>query len=113
MIDIWANPALLILLGAIPSLTVAILAHRRSGSVAKTTEQSQIVTNQTAGVNQVIDAMDQHTKNLQEDNRLLREGIGECRLELQKIIQQLAIAIDDVAVMRRALAKDIDDNPRY
>lgn len=112
MSDLLNNPAFLIIIAAIPGFVLGVLAHRRSGQVAKVTEQSQATTSHSGAINQVIEGMNDLNKNLQEDNRLLREGIGECKVELGKIIQQQRALVDEVTLLKKALAKDIDENPR-
>lgn len=110
--DIWSNPAIVGLILAIPSTILGLLAYRRSRAVDKVTEQSQAATSHSGSINQVIEGMNKLNENLQEDNRLLREGIGECRTELGKIIQQQRALVDEVGLLKKALAKDIDENPR-
>lgn len=97
MSDLWTNPAFLVLIGAIPSFVLGFLGHRRSRAVDKTTEQTQLATNQIGSITQVIDGLNHLTDNLQEDNRLLREGmdglnklVEACRRELERIIQNQA-----------------------
>lgn len=87
MSDVWTNPALLVIIAAIPSFILGILALRRSRAVDKTTEQTQIATNELGSINQVIEGMSTLTVNLQDDNKLLRESIEACRRELERIIQ--------------------------
>lgn len=113
MSDLLTNPAFIGLIVAILSFIPAFLAYRRSRAVDKTTEQSQAATSQAGAINQVIEGMDRLNANLQEDNRLLRESIENCRSALEKIVQNQARLADEVGVLKKALAKDIDDNPRY
>lgn len=83
--EIFSNPIVEAIIVAIPSFTLGFLIYRHSIKVDKVTEQSGIVSAQTAGVNQVITGLNSLIDNLQIDNKTLRESLTSLSLRLKEI----------------------------
>lgn len=105
MSDILNSAVLLALVAAVPGIVIAVLGHIKSRNIDKGTAQTLVATTQFGASDQVIKAMDRHMTNLQADNSALREGMRECDAKL-------ALLVKEVALLTKALAKDISDNPR-
>lgn len=105
MSDFLNSAVLLALVAAVPGILIAVLGHIKSGKVDKGTAQALVTTNQFGASDQVINAMDRHMKNLQDDNNSLREGMRQCDAKIERLVEE-------VALLTKALAKDISDNPR-
>lgn len=117
MSELFSNPAVIALVAATPSLILGILAYRKSRAVDKVTERTQEATERIGGINQLLEGMDKHIRNLQEDNKGLRESLEasrqECREEIDALKQTQSTLMEEIAVLKKALAKDLLDNPRY
>lgn len=90
--------------GAVVSLAIGILGHRRSVSVDATSAQSGVASNHRAGTQQIIEGLNGLVNQLQEENERLRtEAAGRAtRLEAMTI---------EVARLRKKYA-DNGDTPQ-
>lgn len=124
MNEFFSHPAVLIIIGAIPTSIYAYLAHRKSTKVDKVTKEVQDATERRGGINQVIEGLETLAENLQKDNDSLRKTVEtsrqECKQEIEELrqkqaelVQKQAELMDELAVLKKALAKDIADDPRY
>lgn len=82
------SPIVLVLVGAIPSFVLGILAYRRSVRADKVAEQSGIVSSQTAALKLVIEGLNNLADSLQEDNKILRLNVNDCAAKLQKALAE-------------------------
>lgn len=78
------NPAITALVVSIPSFILGYLAYRQSRKVDRATEISGVASANVSAVNQVIDGLNRLIDNLQEDNKLLREGLSNLNIRLQE-----------------------------
>lgn len=117
MSEFFSHPAVLILMGALLSSIVPIIGYIKSRRTDKTTEEVAVATERRGGINQVIEGLETLAENLQKDNDSLRKTVEtsrqECKQEIEELRQKQAELIDEVAVLKKALAKDIADDPRY
>lgn len=99
--NILEQPILLALVAAVPSFILGILAYSRSVKVDRVTEQSGAALAQTGAVNQVIDGLNELIDNLQQDNEILRKGLSDLSVKLERVVAER----DELSKQIRALTK--------
>lgn len=101
----WNHPAVIGIIIAIPSFLLGYLGYRRSVQVDKITEQSGAASSQQGAIAQVISGLNSLIEVLQEDNKILREGISDLQSKLDKMTREQLDLIEQVAHLREELHK--------
>lgn len=97
LFDFFSNPFVI----AIPSFVLGLLIYRQSVKVDKITEQSGIVSAQTAGVSQVITGLNSLIDNLQIDNKTLRESLTTLSARLKEITDDNKALKDQIDILNK------------
>lgn len=100
MID-WSHPAIIGLTIGIPSFILGWLGYRRAIKVDKSVENAALIAAQTGSAGQVIAGLNTLIENLQEDNKGLRNDIKELREEFKGMSLKLTEVIKERDQIRR------------
>lgn len=95
-----SNPAVLLLLGAIPGFTLGILGYWRSRQVDKATEKTEFILAQSTAVQQVISGLNQLIDALQQDNKELRENIKIIAIKLSEVVNERDLLVKETGKLK-------------
>lgn len=84
----WENPAVVGLLIGIPSFILGWLGYKRAVKVDRATENTAAIAAQSGEVSQVIAGLNILIENLQEDNKTWRENFKELSVKLAEVIKE-------------------------
>jgi peptidoglycan hydrolase CwlO-like protein len=84
------HPAFLAAVAALPALVIGYMVHR--ASLSKTKSDSQY-----NAVKQVIDGLNAHIANLQNDNKALREEVARVSARCDKLEREIVALKAEVA----------------
>lgn len=108
MNELLDNPLFAVLVGAVPSFILGILAYRRSQKVDKATEQSAIANTHRDAIGQVITGLNQLIDNLQTDNKELRDIIADLGIKLKEVVDERDIVVAELHELQKTFKPLVD-----